>query len=590
MSVIQRTFFLVAVSTFMTWTSVANAQVQVSGLSKDLAIREVFLPDPEFSGDDEGWNYAALQGDIGRDGYADFFMVGGLWPDPNSGRLSKHFFSFSESPNSENLLKRTDPWGPFEWMSGYRETTAIMLAGPSGLRHMVGGSGLSGTAGFIGVWDPNTMLLIREIGAPPPPPGYPKLYNFDQLRNAGDVNLDGYDDLYFNGLAGGNQWWVSGILDGRSGKALWQHFSEDSNRASTTIEVNDSGPPPDFDQDGIPDQLSVSMDRSRNSRIVALSGVDGHELWVRTDGYQGIYQNHRPGNANHDVTGDGVPDVLSVFYLGPDYGKVQCLDGTNGLVAWETPWSQLEAESRFRFGPDFVLAVDTPAWVTRSTSNPSQLEFRITVLSRNYKTNQDIRRVCSLDASTGEFLGFIDIPATLRPWSDDKSRDQQHGAWAENVYPLGDIDNDGFSEIGISVILPSFSQANLSYGFAVLGQPTLTVPLTLIPGRSAEGSLYIPTAAGFDFKVLVSDKFDPMAGLTLSKWKTHLAPSPLLTASRATPVTGRLDAFGKAKFNIPIPSSLVSSGSQLYYRAILRDPAKPNEVFTLSSLGQSKVE
>ena len=386
-------------------------------------------------------------------------------------------------------------------------------------------------------------------------------------------------------------WWVSGVFDGRTGALIWQQYEPNYAGNQLWTEVADSGPPPDFDQDGIPDQVSTFFDIYSFSNVLALSGVDGQTIWKYSNDLQGVFEPYRPGNSNYDLTNDGIPDLISAIGFSPTKGEIACINGSSGLPEWVVDWNDVVDLAKEKYGEQIYSAYDTPIWVSPSTEFPNSLEVFVTITNYDpFSSMDEVRKILRLSGDSGEILGFVDFPRNLMPWSNELTRHLQFGSWSENAYLLGDIDNDGFTEIGLSVLTPSLFQWNQSHAFAIVGESTLSSPAFVSIGENVELNLFIPSAPGQGFRLIYSDKFDPIAGEIIADWKTHLGSSPTLSASLANPISGVLDQEGRAVIDLPIPIANISSGDTLFFRALIEDPFHSNEVFTMSSLAESIVQ
>jgi hypothetical protein len=119
-------------------------------------------------------------------------------------------------------------------------------------------------------------------------------------------------------------------ISGSTGAAIW-------NRTTTQIRQAENWQAlySDFNQDGTPDVLVLSPEQdsgslSRNGVMEAVDGKTGALLWT----FSGTASGMRLGtNALlEDRTGDGIPDLLSLFIAHP-----ALLDGVTGSLIWQRP-------------------------------------------------------------------------------------------------------------------------------------------------------------------------------------------------------------------------------------------------------------
>lgn len=578
-----------ALSALVVSSVLGAIQAPVEPELRNLVLRDCILPSPAFAGDDEGFNFAMPQGDLGNDGYADFFLRGYVAPFFGSGRPNKDTFLLSEVPyDGPNAVQTI--FGAFEWTRGYRERTASILASGPNERRIVGRSPLLSQPESLGVWDIQTGKLLMEIGFPNPPSGYPNISSFRELRSAGDVNSDGYHDLLFCGRTVSGNWWVTGVFDGFSGMLLWQDYQANYLGHQLWTETSDSSLPPDFDGDGFPDQITAYIDYGMVSHLIALSGVDGQELWRYSYDSNGILTTYRPGCANKDISGDGIPDVVSVSGYSPMDGEIACLDGSSGSLLWKLDWLEVVSATRARFGNGSNCSPDSPIWVTPALGNPAKNVVNLVVVTKDQFGASEVRRILRMNAESGEIVGFVELPSTLIPWLDESTRHLQFGSWSEQAFLLGDIDGDGFTEVGLSVLVPSLFGWSQSYAFAICGEPTLSGPSEASLGDNINLKVRIPSSPGESFSVIMSNVFDPDGGFVRSGWKTSLGASPLLSESLGNRVTGTLDGNGFASVILPLNSVNLTAGDTLMLRAIIESTSGSNPIKTLSSIHSLKIE
>jgi hypothetical protein len=132
-----------------------------------------------------------------------------------------------------------------------------------------------------------------------------------------DISIDGYDDIiagtWYNGhrvIA------LSGYSADGFGDVVWNVVV-----GQPIVKVVVS---PDLDGDGFEDVLVASW----ASYALALSGVDGHEIW-RCPGGDDVWAIHWA----YDVTGDSVCEVVAGSFT----GDVILIDGASGQALWTCP-------------------------------------------------------------------------------------------------------------------------------------------------------------------------------------------------------------------------------------------------------------
>jgi hypothetical protein len=183
---------------------------------------------------------------------------------------------------------------------------------------------------------------------------------------------------------------------------------------------------------------------------------------------------------------------------------------------------------------------------------------------------------------------MLPLPETQQPWNS-RSLLPLVGQRSSNV--LGDIDRDGFKEVGVQAdALDDPTSTTTPTAWAVLGQKTWFVPATARPGETVAGSISLPSAGNMRVNLLLSRGFDGTGGVRLGAWKTHLAPDALLTKTLVDrPATGVLGPDGQGTISFTIPNDPALIGQTLYSKVAALAPGGAREVWTLSTLGQTQI-
>lgn len=172
---------------------------------------------------------------------------------------------------------------------------------------------------------------------------YPKVTH---LASAGDLTGNGKADL----IVGTENYWVFAV-NGDSwgtGDILWAFDTCKDNFNCGAISGGDGGfetslaTGTDIDGDGIPDVV-FSTDGG-SDHVYALSGADGSVLWSHGDNEDPYLAPYYSLSSRFDVTGDGLPDVLtatgSASNNSPNpynHRRVYLLDGADGSELWSMP-------------------------------------------------------------------------------------------------------------------------------------------------------------------------------------------------------------------------------------------------------------
>ncbi|MFQ5750242.1 MAG: hypothetical protein ACE5H3_12440, partial [Planctomycetota bacterium] len=349
----------------------------------------------------------------------------------------------------------------------------------------------------------------------------------------------------------------------------------------------------DLDGDGFRDPI-VAIDAIENGNfatpIFALSGRDGSVIWKRTPppGERGI--RFRYFQPIRDVNGDGTSDLITNISGGPpdSHGELRVLDGRNGKPLWTVPWAKVlpwakdPSPNRWFVDQTFGEMGDWDRDMVPDIGIMGVILDRSGVI-----TGHPPFHLLIFSGSNGHFLAHEPFPENLGPFYPRIPISQ---FLDPQMSMLGDIDGDGWVEFGFRIGGdPDFPFT--STVFAIFGRPTLFTPEKVRPGEVFPLRIDVPKGANLPFQVLLSTGFDREGGfLAGGRWKTHLVKDALFEAAFGrSGFQGVLDAGGQAEIPIQIPPGLHLSGKTIHAVAVVRNPAHPDGIQTLSSLARFRV-
>lgn len=464
-----------------------------------------------------------------------------------------------------------------------REYPAVGLLGrPTGQSIFCFGQ----THADIEVRDLVTGTSVLRIPYPDQPGGPKPRGYFRLLRNAGDVNRDGWDDLFHQSenIAGDG---VAGCLDGRTGQALWTDYSPSHQWMRFVPELL-PGSPPDLNGDGVSDFVTSFAGYNfafvLKEQITAHSGVDGSILW-RKDLPLNASKHPRWTVLGPDLNGNGTPDVVSLahpqFSTSTFQGDLQARDGATGKLIWRTDlaWIKLLRPNATSWG------IGSP-YVIQPSPDGQGIDLWATCLTVDASGTKEYWYAV-IDATTGAWsTDTISPQLSMQPWYPDVPNPE---ALTTHGMNLGDQDGDGFQELG--VVSPLLSQdsgasPDLPGATVVWGQRTLFGPEQAQLGTSALFEICLPAIPLAPFQLAASAHFDPvLPGWSPDGLPTHLRLDRALVRTAAHPgLAGQLDANGQAALTVPIPLNPAYAGITLHCRAIVLDPANLSRIRTQTTL------
>ncbi|PCJ53015.1 MAG: hypothetical protein COA70_10115 [Planctomycetota bacterium] len=515
--------------------------------------------------------------DIDGDGVLDFMA----WLGPDSPQNAGMVFRGGDL----SMLQRMDNLFINIY---YRLGTGVALKTPTGLRLAVGqrfgNPGVSQFFIFEGTPPRRTAVI-----PPPPPQGGPSQYSLFGVFPAGDLDGDGYDEVLLNlGVSLG--WTSTAILDGATLTYKWVN---DYPISAWSGAMTNRHPEPyqDIDGDGIKDIWVSFQSGSQGGdwHTRCLSGVDGHEIWtdIRTTG-QTPTAGKLPAVID-DANGDGIYDLFFTKHaevLQGEPGFFRVISGLDGSLVWEVPLEQYnpgasESPPWDRIGTK-AYAVHTGDYdgdgVADIAVGMAEAPLPQGVFSSEY-------RIWMISGSNGDLLlrEAVDT-ASRQPWDNDVI--DSLGA----LFPIGDIDNDGWAELYGRNWDPMTVPGSLD--FFIYGRTTLRHPKQAREGDLIDLGIHIPTGANKPFKIVFSTGFDAMQNgfFASGVWNTHLVDTPLLRSSvHASRLSGILDGEGKSKVKVSIPAGLGLAGQTLYGVAFIQDLSRPGGILTKSSFAVIEV-
>ena len=559
-----------------------------------LVVRDTLIPRPWQLGDVASLGPGAPLGDSNRDAYGDYFVSGANLPDIGSGRDLRTLWTFSRAPQRHESTRFDLPgFSPISWQSTNDMQTLALVKPPSGNTRLIARYSCPGFSSCLGAFDLESGKLLFSIAAPPPDAQGNQLIVFDAAVPAGDVDIDGCDDVFFEGRTlGGTQYGV-GILSGVDGSLIWQRFFPDRSFVLPRT-VNWTGANRDLNGDQVPDCIGSYVDTSLVSHYLALSGSDGSVLWDLQDPYA-LATFTRPGVLSPDLSGDGISDfVLSSnasSLSGSSLGAIVAVSGATGQVLWAQSRDAMTHKAERVWGRGVTIAFESPVWTAPyGQGDKGPLVFAaVQIHGSQFGFRGRYRVAICLDAVDGSFEGFAEYPETIDPWASEDFQHLDAPIWAESLQLLGDIDGDGWTEIGAQVLIDSQSPDYETY-YAIVGNRSWHVPNVARPDSEVQCGLFIPSSPGLPFSILASTAFDAKAGRVFAGWRTDLAHSATLQSSLSRPIRGKLDVQGRADLRLSVPPSQSLVGQVLYTQALVVDPSKPHRIKTMSSLGVTEIQ
>lgn len=580
---------IISLFTLVLISSSAFEPLQVP--EREWVIQDVLIPSPVIPGTERGWGGGMNLGDHDFDQRSDFMLFGTtLWPSGhNPWYLNSSTYHQSYGAEAPFVFPFDSVTGRFTPISHWREPRTAFLNSSSGLRV----ASHDNSNFLIAIFDWHTKQQIGHVAPPAPHPTWGQITRWAGIFWAGDINQDGFDDLFLEAYAAGGVR-VLGMIDGQTLTVPWTYHDPGAYSDYFPSLSSGLGPPSDLDGDGSADFVTTySQFRMPSGQFesvqLALSGLDGHVIW-RNSLLDAVTIG---GNASgKDITGDGIPDFFwaNVDYSGFGHSRdvVQLTDGSSGQPVWNQSWHYLD----HLFPPSqYSYIHHDPSFFTPAAGDSGSNDLCQVIGVENNSSGQAIWGVAHLDPMQGTLASFQEFPANMLPWFPEPANTNA----AQQFFSLlGDIDRDGFVELFHSAETAEFDDPNIP-GLPAPGmfysQKTLFTSDTVSLGYAMQPTVSIPTASHRPCTLLLSTAFDKMGGLMIGEWRTHLAPSRLLQYSLANrPWSLTLDANGEGSFFITVPPKPGLLGRTIYSRAVVQEALGSQEIWTLSTLGQTIIQ
>ncbi|MFK5956594.1 MAG: hypothetical protein QM477_09140, partial [Planctomycetota bacterium] len=254
--------------------------------------------------------------------------------------------------------------------------------------------------------------ILASLSPEPPSPGDLEQSLWKGFWNAGDINQDGYDDLFYQANTPGLIDGYTGMIDGATHQLVWRKYARWAS-ALRPITPDPTTGYPDLNGDSVPDFVSGWLNAippytSFSKRLIAYSGVDGSIIWDVLVGSSAGY-----GTSGRDMNTDGVADIVTI---GSQFNAL-AVDGATGNVLWNSPMAPIElmtpgSGTDYRYGSlVFFENVSGPG----TTATVSIAFNRVS----SGPINGNDHFIAKLDATDGTPLSVSPMASDLNPWLDD---------------------------------------------------------------------------------------------------------------------------------------------------------------------------
>lgn len=414
-----------------------------------------------------------------------------------------------------------------------------------------------------------------------------------------DVDHDGFEELIGEVFdSNGNV--LTDCLDGRTLLPKWRAARFFPSAIDTYQTLSDPKGWPDLNRDGFPDFISAwrrwrSSQQDFTLSLAAFDGSDGTLIWSVFK--HGIRSSTATTTWGPDVTNDGIADLMvcdpiRLQLSGPQFeGLIAVFSGADGSLVWERTFVDLAPTLRLPgHRAEYLTWI---AGFSRPFEGHGPVHILLAVNFEDLLSTNGLgqQRTVMLDARTGTLAIVADETMSAEPWYPDS-----YGIMAPDLsvarVTLGDIDRDGFNEMAVRADLHTIDDPNIPgipNALLILGRKTLHLPATARPGDDLNISVYIPSAPDHDFQLLLSQGFEADGGKRVDGWRTFLKQDALLQTTFAGRYPGRLDADGRGRLTLRLPPNPSLSGTTLYSKAVIFKLNSTTEVWTLSSLGITRI-
>lgn len=559
-------------------TAIAAALTACSALGSPLQlnweIEEIYTPKAEAEVSSfSGWSVINPLGDILGNGRPTVLIGGEDIENWNTYDLIK----FTSGPGTRDIEFRIPQFVTYQALGLWWEPSLTLLRTPTGFQAVI--NRFPYALEFLDFPNGTSRSVLDPL---PPNPGDAPQLGWEGIWNAGDLNQDGFDDLFFQAHSSGLFDGYTGMIDGSSMQVVWRNYTLGDSQVKP-ITPDPSTGFSDLDGDGVRDFVSGWLYTTPpftqfSKRMSAFSGMDGSLIWQSQVGDGGTF-----GVSGKDLNGDGVPDLVTVGLP----TEIFAVSGADGLPIWSLDISSVAPLiPATGTNPFFNITV----FFEDSTNPIASDTVSVVVSLQTGATPGDEHFVATLRGTDGLPLSVTPFPQSLSPWLPDPIEPNNN-----QPFLVGDWDRDGLTEIATYFDTPSFDPhgfwpAGSAFTLAVLGKPTIEVPGSHSIGQTNQISFEIPSAGGMIAQLLISSGFDSNGGVMIDHWPTHLSNDALFTWSRSQPLLASLDVDGMGSLDLTIPNNPNFIGTEMFLRGVVWEPGAPfSKVWTMTSLGRSIV-
>ncbi|MGB0951639.1 MAG: hypothetical protein ACPG31_00295 [Planctomycetota bacterium] len=308
--------FCTAIAAALTASSALGSPLQLN-----LEIEEIYTPKAEAEiSSFSGWSVINPLGDILGNGRPTV-LIGG---EDIENWSTYDLIQFTSGPGTRGLEFRIPQFVTYQALGLWWEPSLTLLKTPSGFQAVI--NRFPYALEFLDFPNGTSRSVLNPL---PPNPGDAPQLGWEGIWNAGDLNQDGFDDLFFQAHSSGLFDGYTGMIDGSSMQVVWRNYSHWDSQVRPVTPDPTSGFS-DFNGDGVRDFVSGWLQvlppfTHGTKHLIAHSGSDGSIIWESNVG-----TGSRFGVSGRDLNTDGIPDIVTVGLP----TEIFAVSGADGLPIW----------------------------------------------------------------------------------------------------------------------------------------------------------------------------------------------------------------------------------------------------------------